>query len=336
MAAAAAAHLAARGVLPGDRCAILAENSERWCAAYLGILRIGAVAVPFDTTYSEKQVATLLRDSGARVVVASTRFAATASVAAPAGCGVVAIDEAATPVASEPRASAGGEQAPACPATTSDPAVILYTSGTTADPKGVVLTHGNLLAEKTAAFQVVQVDERDTVLGVLPLFHALAQMANLLLPFSLGAHVVFLETLNTRELLNALQEERVTVFCCVPQFFYLIHQRVTTEVAKGGGAKRALFAMLLAANRASRRVGINIGPLLFGRVHRTLGRSMRYLITGGSRFDPVIGHATRIRITAPKCTSCIGRPSARGASPSRGASTGSRSTKRRSASSSRK
>ena len=68
-----------------------------------------------------------------------------------------------------------------------DAAVILYTSGTTADPKGVVLTHGNLEAERAAVLSVVQANERDVVLGVLPLFHALAQMANLWLPLTIGA-----------------------------------------------------------------------------------------------------------------------------------------------------
>ena len=108
--------------------------------------------------------------------------------------------------------------------------MILYTSGTTSDPKGVVLTHGNLLAEREGALSVVSVSERDCVLGVLPLFHALAQMANLLLPFSVGARVVFLETVNTTELLRGLAERGVTIFACVPQFFYLIHQRVMQEV----------------------------------------------------------------------------------------------------------
>ena len=72
---------------------------------------------------------------------------------------------------------------------------------------------------------------------MLPLFHALAQMANLLLPLSIGARVVFLDTVNTTELLRALKERGITVFACVPQFFYLIHQRVHGELDKRGAAR---------------------------------------------------------------------------------------------------
>src|SRR6185436_4951679 len=97
-------------------------------------------------------------------------------------------------------------------------AVILYTSGTTSDPKGVVLTHANLLAERDAAFAVVNVTEKDALLGVLPLFHSLAQLANLLLPFAAGARVVYLETLNSTDLVRALSERKITIFACVPQF----------------------------------------------------------------------------------------------------------------------
>jgi long-chain acyl-CoA synthetase len=277
-AARVAVFLTGAGIVAGDRCAILAENSARWCAAYLGILRVGALAVPLDTSYKTSQVAALLEDAGARVLFTSARFEAVARDAASPRTRIV-------PLTLEH----GPTSAPPCPAGLRDPAVILYTSGTTADPKGVVLTHGNLLAEKDGAFQVVSVTEDDAVLGVLPLFHALAQMANLLLPFSVGAHVVFLETLNTRELLRALDEEGITIFVCVPQFFYLIHQRVISEIGTRGAIVRVMFRSMLRLNALLRRVGLNAGPLLFARVHRLLGRRTRLLITGGSKLDDAIG-----------------------------------------------
>jgi len=285
--------LASQGIGHGDRCAILADNDARWCAVYLGLLRLGAIAVPLDTNYSASQVATVVAASGARLLVAGTRLL---PVAEGANADVPIVRMYGAP--GDPRPSVDQMIAPApaataalppSRATANDPAVILYTSGTTSDPKGVVLTHGNLAGERESAFAAVPVDERDAVLGVLPLFHSLAQMANLLLPFAVGARVVYLETLNTTDLLKALAERRITIFACVPQFFYLIHQRVMGEVARGGWLKRRIFRGLLALNLRLRGLGVNIGPKVFGRVHKVLGGHMRLLITGGSKFDPAIG-----------------------------------------------
>ncbi len=285
-----AAWMAAQGVSRGDRCAILADNDARWCAIQLGLLRLGAIAVPLDTNYSASQVATVLRASGARLIVAGTRLL---PIAEGAGTGLPIVrmyrgaDDARPSV--DAMIEAPATPLPPSPAEPSDPAVILYTSGTTSDPKGVVLTHANLAGERESAFAAVHVDQRDAVLGVLPLFHSLAQMANLLLPFAVGARVVYLETLNTTDLMKALAERRITIFACVPQFFYLIHQKVTGEVAKGGWLKQRIFRGLLATNLLLRKVGVNIGPKVFARVHRVLGGHMRLLITGGSKFDPAIG-----------------------------------------------
>lgn len=284
LALAAARALASRGCRKGDRVAILAENDALWCAAFLGTLRLGAVAVPLDTAYAPGQVATVLADSGARILVAGRRqrpLAAEALDGLGGGIDLLSVEEAA----------GGGDAAlPDLSAGRGDPAVILYTSGTTSDPKGVVLTHGNLLAEREAAFRVVRVDESDGVLSVLPLFHALALLANLVLPFSVGARVVFLETVNTSELMRALAEREISCFCCVPQFFYLIHERVMREVASAGMAKRLLFRTMLRANGWFRRgLRVNLGKMLFRPVHAALGPRIRLLVTGGSRFDPSVG-----------------------------------------------
>ena len=115
-----------------------------------------------------------------------------------------------------------------------DLAALLYTSGTTADPKGVMLTHANLVGEANAVFGVVSIGPTDALLGILPMFHVLAQMANLFLPLFNGSRVVYLETLNTTELLRALHERDITAFCVVPQFFYLIHERIFKELTKRG------------------------------------------------------------------------------------------------------
>ena len=277
------AWLAGRGVALRDRVAILADNDARWCAAYLGILRIGAVAVPLDTAYKPAQIATVVRSSGARLVFADERHID----AARAGAEDVAVAPLPDLAPIAPGGTAPG--APRAPGAPSAPAVILYTSGTTSDPKGVVLTHANLLAQRTAVFGRLSVDERDAVLGVLPLFHALAQVANLLLPLSVGARVVFLETVNTHELLRALAERGITVFCCVPQFFYLVHQRIRQEIDRTPAPLRLAARALAALNGWLRAaVRLNVGRVVFRRAHRALGPRMRVLITGGARFDPAI------------------------------------------------
>jgi long-chain acyl-CoA synthetase len=280
-AVAQAGWLAAAGVGAGDRCAMLADNDARWCAAYLGTLSLGAIVVPLDTNYGVAQVLAIVRDARPRVLLVNERLAPIARQAV-AGLDVLVALLGEVVVETARMVQHHDIAADAT-------AVILYTSGTTADPKGVVLTHANLLAERDAAFAVVTVSERDSVLGVLPLFHALAQLANLLLPFAVGARVVFLETLTSTELVRALSERRITIFACVPQFFYLIHQRILGEVAKGGWLTRAAFNTLLAVGFRLRRVGCNAGPWLFSRVHRLLGRQMRLFVTGGSKFDPAIG-----------------------------------------------
>ena len=116
-------------------------------------------------------------------------------------------------------------------------------------------------------------------------------MANLLLPLVKGSRVVYLETLNTTELLRALTERNITAFAVVPQFFYLIHERVMQEIGKRGKVTQRVFRAMLALNRMLRKLGMNAGPVLFRKVHETLGPKMRYLVTGGSRFDPGIARA---------------------------------------------
>ncbi len=272
------------GVAADDRIAILGDNDARWIAVYFGILRLGAIAVPLDTNYKSAQVRTVLENSGARLIFTTPRYAEGVKAAC---------DGLPTPVPMQLMAEVPVLDA-APPAVVErgdgDAAVILYTSGTTADPKGVVLTHGNLEAERQAAFSVVTVTERDAILGVLPLFHSLAQMANLLLPLAVGGRVVFLQNISSTTLLEALQQRGITIFACVPQFFYLIHQRVMGEVAKSAAPRRLVFKALLRTNGWLReRFGWNPGRRWFKRVHDVLGPHMRFLVTGGSRFDPTIG-----------------------------------------------
>jgi long-chain acyl-CoA synthetase len=282
----------------GSRLAIVADNHPRWVAAYLGIVAAGCTVVPLDTALHADQLAKLLKDSGASAVFCDARHAQ-ASREAVAGLkvGLVLMDPDRMPqhsihehwLGNLPAIfNAGPGKFQPAPSSTDDIASLLYTSGTTADPKGVMLTHANFLGEVEAVFNWVDIGPSDALLGVLPMFHVLAQMANLLLPLVKGSRVVYLETLNTTELLRALRERNITAFAVVPQFFYLIHERIFQEVGKRGALTQKVFKSLMGLNRVLRKMGVNAGPTLFRKVHETLGKKMRYLVTGGSRFDPEI------------------------------------------------
>ncbi len=272
----------------GSRCAFLAGNSPRWVAAYLGTLAAGHTAVPLDTAFHPDQIRKLLDDSGSTYLFTEEKFLKPAQEAvAGRAISIVLLEKCESGEACASRFpeldamfAAGPADFTPVEAQADDIAAILYTSGTTSDPKGVMLTQANLVGEIECVFAALKVGPSDAILGVLPLFHALAQMANLLLPLVIGARVVYLESLNTTELLRALQERRITLFCCVPQFFYLIHERIQKEVSQRGALARTGVSLLMGLTRTMRGVGINTGKMFFGRIHHLLGRDMRYLITG--------------------------------------------------------
>src|SRR5688572_23569911 len=134
----------------GARCAILASNSPRWVAAYLGTLAAGGVAVPLDTAFKPQQIATLLKDSGSVFLFTEPRYLENARRAAEGLNARILLLEAKsgerlTTLDEMFAADPGDFQATSAEA--QETAVILYTSGTTSDPKGVMLTHDNLVAE---------------------------------------------------------------------------------------------------------------------------------------------------------------------------------------------
>src|SRR5579863_2288028 len=285
----------------GARIAIFADNHPRWVAVYLGIIASGNTAVPLDTAFRAEQVAKLLEDSGSSLLFCDVKHLAIVAKAVDKSAIPVALLDAktdaktayasarATPTDLDRIFAAGPGNFVPVSSAKDVISSLLYTSGTTADPKGVMLTHGNLLGEVEAVFGWADIGHDDAVLGVLPLFHVLSQMANLLLPLVKGARVVYLETLNTTELLRALSERRITAFAVVPQFFYLIHERIFKEVAKPGKFAERIVRALMTITTFSRTFGWNPGKIFFSKIHSLFGKKMRYLVTGGSRFDPQIG-----------------------------------------------
>ena len=285
--------LLAQGFPRGSKCAFFAANHPRWTAAYLGVLSSGNTAVPLDTAFHADQVRKLLLDSDSVLLFCDrTRLTGAREATKDLPVKLVLMDGRESIDGLQQLSeifAAGPDDFQPVSVTSDDLALLLYTSGTTSDPKGVMLSHGNIDAECDGIRKVFDVGPKDAILGILPLFHSLAQMANLFLPLTVAMRVVYLESLNTSDLLRALQERGITVFACVPQFFYLILERVQKEVQQKGAFVRSLFKAMMAVSAAARKLHINLGKVFFARVHHMLGSRMRYLITGGSRFDPEVG-----------------------------------------------
>jgi long-chain acyl-CoA synthetase len=207
--------LAADGVHPGDRVALMLPNVPDFAAVYYGILRAGAVVVPMNPLLKEREVGYYLSDSGARLIFAWHGCAEPARAGADiagAACRVVDADF--------------GDKLTAPPAggvvcrDGSDTAVILYTSGTTGMPKGAELTHASLVnnADITAT-DLIRIGPSDVVFGGLPLFHSFGQTCGLNAAISTGACLTLVSRFTPDKAFEVLARDRVTVFEGVPTMY---------------------------------------------------------------------------------------------------------------------
>jgi len=302
--------LRALGVTSSDRVAILAENSPAWAIADYACLLSGIADVPIYPTLPAEQIAYILRDSGAVAVFASTeeQVAKVRSVRAdlPALRHVIVFDE---------NAARGGEiriaaleakgaasltpedaarlRASALAIAPDQVATIIYTSGTTGEPKGAMLTHGNIASNVSAVIDLLPMGPEDSSLSFLPLSHILERMVDYLM-FAAGVSIAYVESMDT--IARNMQEVRPTIVVAVPRIYEKINARVTDTAMRAGGAKRAIF---LWAQRVGDKwttvtlEGRRPGPLLalqhavadklvFSKVRAAVGGRLRYFVSGGA------------------------------------------------------
>jgi long-chain acyl-CoA synthetase len=274
-----AARLAATGIRKGDRVILAAQSCPDWAIAYFGIVRAGAIAVPVDPALDAIGWRTIVAESEARAVVWDGSVAARADGApGPVVVGAlarleledaVAIDTLLAPpeVAIEP----------------DDVASLLFTSGTTARPKGVKLTHANFTSLVAALAPIFPLSRGDAVLSVLPLHHTFEFTCGLLLPLSRGARVVYVSERTGDGLAEGLRAARATAMVGVPAVWQLLERRILQQVDARGPLARAAFDAATEANRwLAANLGVEAGGLLFGAVHDKLGGQMKWLISGGA------------------------------------------------------
>ena len=206
-----------RGVGPGDRVGVMLPNVPEFPVAYYGVLRAGAVVVPMNVLLKRREIAFYLEDSGARLLLAWHGFAAEAAAGAEdAGADLIEV---------EPTAFAellGGREPAAGLAETDaeDTAVILYTSGTTGNPKGAELTHANLHRNADVTRRTTcEIESGDVVLGALPLFHSFGQTVAMNATLMAGATLTLVPRFDPGEALETMARDGVTHFYGVPTMY---------------------------------------------------------------------------------------------------------------------
>lgn len=280
------------GVRPGDRIALLSENRPEWAVAYFAITAAGAAAVPLDVQLGEAEIANVLRHAACRTAIASGKQVPRLLALTDRGVVLASVVDLDAQVGDGPLLALGAALRSAAPDSLpplqpGDLASILYTSGTTGTPKGVMLTHGNFLANAVSVMEFRLVEPEDTLLSVLPLHHSFAFAVQNILLFT-GASITFPPSLKGPDLLASMQEAGVTVLVGVPQLFYLFHKGIFDQIGKRPFFMRLLLRSLLRLAGALRPSGVNLGRLVFGPVHRRFGGKLRLLASGGARLDPGI------------------------------------------------
>ena len=222
------AHLRKCGVKEGDRVALSLPNVPLMPALYYGILASGALCVPLNPLLSGAELEHHLQDSGATMLFAweGTRLAAEAHQV-PLVCDGTVHLEILGGTSADPQSSLApfGTDHPSepelklCPVSPADPALILYTSGTTGKPKGATLTHANILSNAQSCAQVFGFTAEDIIFGGLPLFHAFGQTVTLNAACAAGSTIALLPRFTPEEAIKLIDQADVTVLAAVPSMY---------------------------------------------------------------------------------------------------------------------
>ena len=304
----------------GDRVALIGENHPSWAIAYLGALYHGAVCVPLDPHGEIETITNFLENSEAKVAFLSPdqkeRFsqieeklgrhipAVVWEIDSPQRRGDAEKTNGNTSAPQRLSGSNNGFQsfrewsstefpdsytAEMPKAKGDDTALLMYTSGTTGTPKGVPLTHGNIVGELSGVNDVLKLTEKESILSLLPLFHAYLQIVNLWVATTFGCNVGYLKELTPAELSESLKIFKPTILTTVPRLWYLFHKKIFDAVGAKPKLVQTLFRSMLATNGFLRdKFSINLGRKFFGQIHESFGGRLRVAISAGSRFDDAV------------------------------------------------
>ena len=315
------------GVRQGDRVTILSENRLEWTLADYALLGLGAVVVPLYPTLLEPEIEYILRDSSAQGIVVSTaiqlrkalavraripkiKFILAMENSSPSDPGVCRWPEAlASPKESSDDLVAWFRKR-ALEVKTDDTASLLYTSGTTGEPKGVVLTHANFTSNVRACESLFPLTPGDRALSFLPLSHVFERMAEYWF-FWQGVSIAYMESLGA--LAQNFREVQPSIMTVVPRLLDNLHGRILENVRRASPLRQKLFRWALKVGQQyfpyrlrgeTPPLGLLLehglaDSLVGAKIRATLGGRMKYLISGAAPLAPelaVFFHAMEIPV----------------------------------------
>ena len=269
-----AALLQRRGLSKGDQVVLWGPNSPHWVLIFFGCLRAGITVVPLDLRSSPDYVARVVSATEPKLAFTS-RFTPKGDV--DLGIPEMAFEELESAITGLPEP----EDVDIGP---DDLAEIMFTSGTTGDPKGVMLTHRNLTANIEGISQYIFCNPSSRLLSILPLSHMYEQMGGLFVALYYGASVTYATSRQPTVLARTMRERKITILLLVPQGLELLMNGIEREVKRQG--KAALWDRLL---KIAGRTPFRLRRHLFRRVHKQFGGKLDLIVSGGAALDPDLG-----------------------------------------------
>lgn len=278
--------IVSQGLVEGDRVAVTGKNSPEWAVAYFATLFAGCVVVPIDHGLHARETENLIKASGTKIVFTdSEKYEALD----PAKLGLKAR------VSLEPGKSdyvfaiGNTARAPLPQRKENDLAAILYTSGTTGIPKGVMLTHANLMSDCFLAQTYMPLTHEDVFYALLPIHHSYTMLAVLIESMAVGAAVVFGKRLVTSQILSDLKRGKITMFLAVPLLFNRVLAGIMKNIKDRGMLTYGLVRFLMGLSGLIKKTtGSNPGKKIF---HTVLSKAsldtIRICISGGGPLAPV-------------------------------------------------
>lgn len=283
-------YLHRQGVRELDKVDILLWNSPSWPLVFMAIQYLNAIAVPLDITLSEEELRARVSHCNPKMLLCDEKISERMPLfieKIKKSIPVVVIDNAA--VRKEIDDLPAHEIAERTLPLKNQAAVFFFTSGTTASPKVVMLSHENLIANASAIAKEGSLKSDDNFICMLPLYHSYPLMTTCILPLLFGAKISFPPAMNTADLLECMRSTRITFLTGVPQIFSAFHSRIKDRLSGMSVLKRLILAVTMEFCWFLRKYfKLNPAKVFLGELHDSFSARLKVMITGGAHLDKKI------------------------------------------------